>query len=258
MADTIFMVHGMWGEASHWDNYKAFFEQRGYRCVTTTLRHHDMNPDDEPDPRLGTTSLLDYVDDLEKEIKELGVKPIIMGHSMGGLLAQMLAERGLAKAIVLLTPASPAGIFALTPSVIRSFLSIQFRWAFWRRPTRQTFNEAVYSMMHLLSPEEQKQAYDKLVYESGRATFEIGHWLFDSTKASRVDEAKVTCPVLVTSSSEDRITPASVVAKVAKKYQGASYKEFENHAHWVLAEPNWQEIAQYCADWLEQDVIANS
>jgi len=64
--------------------------------------------------------------------------------------------------------------------------------------------------------------------------------------ASRVDDAKVTCPVLVVAGAQDRITPASVVRKVAQKYKAVStYKEFANHAHWVVAEPRWQEVAEY-------------
>lgn len=121
MTDTIFMIHGMWCGSWVWENYERFFENQGYDCVTTTLRHHDMNPQDDPDPQLGTTSLLDYAEDLEREIQQLGVTPIVMGHSMGGLLAQILASRGMAKALVLLAPAPPAGIFAQTPSVIKSF-----------------------------------------------------------------------------------------------------------------------------------------
>ncbi len=253
MTETIFMIHGMWGGAWHWENYKSILEKEGYQCVTTTLRYHDMDPKAAPDPRLGTTSILDYAEDLEKEIQQLGVKPIILGHSMGGLLAQILGSRGLAKALVLLTPASPAGILALKPSVIKSFWSMQTTWGFWRKPMRQTFNEAAYSMMHLLSPSEQKEAYAKFVYESGRAASEIGYWLFDGKKACRVDESKVTCPVLVVAGAEDRITPASVVRQVAKKYQAVSvYKEFENHAHWVLGEPGWQDVAGYVKDWLGQ------
>ena len=121
---------------------------------------------------------------------------------------------------------------------------------------RQTFNEAVYSMLHLLPPSEQKETYDKFVYESGRAAFEIGYWIFDSEGASKVDETKVTCPVLVISGAEDRITPSSVVRQIAKKYKAFStYKEFPNHAHWVVAEPGWQEIAEYIAGWLEKTSV---
>ena len=96
-----------------------------YPCATPVLRFYDGDPRDAPDPRLGTTSLLDYAQDLQQEIERLGVRSILMGHSIGGLLAQMLGSRGLAKALVLLAPASPAGIMALTPSVIKSFWSAQ-------------------------------------------------------------------------------------------------------------------------------------
>lgn len=251
MTKTIFMIHGMWGGPWYWENYRQVLETAGYRCIAATLPYHDMDPRGIPDPRLGTMSLLDYAEALEREILLLGEKPIIMGHSMGGLLAQMLAARGRASALVLLTPASPAGILALTPSVIRSFWSVMTKWGFWRKPMRQTFDEATYAMMHLLPESERKGVYEKCVYESGRAAFEIGFWLFDSRGAARVDASKVTCPVLVVAGAEDRITPAAVVRKVARKYRAVStYKEFPNHAHWVVAEPRWQEVAEYVAGWL--------
>ena len=256
MPDTILMIHGMWGTSWYWANYRRVFEAKGYKCVAPTLPYHDMDPRGQPDERLGTASLLDYAQALEKEIANLGTKPILMGHSMGGLLAQILGARGLAKALVLLAPASPAGILAIRPSVLRSFWSVQTKWAFWRKPMRQTFGEAVYSMMHLLPPEEQREAYDRFVYESGRAACEIGYWLFDPRHASRIDASKVTCPVLVIAGSEDRITPASVVRNVARKYR-ATYKEFPNHAHWLVGEPGWQEVAEYAAGWLAQQRAAS-
>jgi pimeloyl-ACP methyl ester carboxylesterase len=253
MTDTILMIHGMWGTAADWANYRRFFEAKGYRCVAPMLPCHDMDPRGAPDPRLGTMSLLDYAEALEREIGQLPEKPVVMGHSMGGLLAQMLGARGLAKALVLLTPASPAGVWAITPSVVRGFWSVQMTWGFWRKPMRQTFAEAAYSMMHLLPEDEQRKNYDKFVYESGRAAFEIGYWFLDRRGAARVDESKVACPVLVVGATQDRITPVSVVRRVAKKYQAVStYREFANHAHWVLGEPRWEEIAAYIAGWLKQ------
>jgi non-heme chloroperoxidase len=253
MNETIVMIHGMWGAGWVWENYKKFFEQKGYRCITPILRFHDMDPNDTPNPQLGTISLLDYAEDLEKEIHKLDTMPILMGHSMGGLLAQILGSRGLAKALILLAPASPHGIMALKPSVIKSFWSSLTTWGFWKKPMRLTFDQAVYSTMHLLTAEEQKGNFDKLVYESGRAGSEIGFWLFDSKGAAKVDESKVTCPVLVIAGAEDRMTPASIVQKVANKYKAVStYKEFPNHAHWIIGEPGWQEIAEYTSDWLNK------
>lgn len=250
MPDTIVMIHGMWGGAWCWDNYKSFFENKGYRCLTPILRYHDQSPQDPPNPLLGTVSLLDYAQDVEKIIRELNVKPIIMGHSMGGLISQILASRGLAKGLVLLTSAPPHGIMALKPSVIKAFWSIMTTWGFWRLPIRMPFEPAVESMMHLLSEKEQRETYDKFVYESGRAAFEIGFWLLDKRNAAKVDEQKITCPVLVVTGEEDRITPASVGWQISKKY-GADYKEFPRHAHYVISEPMWEEISEYVYQWLK-------
>jgi non-heme chloroperoxidase len=174
MAKIIVMIHGMWGGSWCWENFKNFFEQKGYKCHTPILRHHDIDPNDKPNSDLGTTSLLDYAQDLENYIRNLDEPPIIMRHSMGGLLTQILGARGLAKCLVLLTPASPSGINALKFSVIKSFLGVLMRWGFWRNPHRLSFKAAVYSMMHLLPEEDQKATYKKFVYEAGRAATEIG------------------------------------------------------------------------------------
>lgn len=253
MRKNIVMIHGMWGSSWAWDNYKPFFEDKGHTCYTPVLRYHDISPNGEPDSALGTTSLLDYVQDLEEYISSLDNEPVIIGHSMGGLLTQILGARGLGKALVLLTPGSPAGINALKFSVIKSFWSILTKWGFWKNPHRISFKASQYAMMHLLSEEEQKNSCDKFVYESGRAAFEIGFWFLDGKGAAKVDESKISCPVLVVSGSEDRITPAKVSQKVAKKYSAVStYKEFENHAHWVIGEDGWEEIAAFISEWIDE------
>lgn len=252
MTKSIVMIHGMWGGSWYWENFRHFFEERGYQCHTPTLRYHDIDPKDTPDPGLGTTSLLDYAQDLEEYISNFDEKPLLMGHSMGGLLSQILGARGLARGLVLLTPASPSGINALKYSVIKSFWSILTKWRFWRNSHRISFKAAVYSMIHLLPEVDQKAAYERFVYESGRAAFEIGFWYLDTGGAAKVDETEVTCPVLVVSGAEDRITPVSVVQKVANKYKTVStYKEFGNHAHWVMGEPGWEKIAEFISDWMQ-------
>lgn len=251
MTNTIFLIHGMFAGPWVWDGYKAFFEQKKYRCITPTLRFHD-NLTRTPDPQLGTTSLLDYAQDLESEIRKLESSPIIIGHSMGGLLAQILASRGLAHKIILLAPAPPAGILPWRLSVARSSWSVQTTWAFWRKPIRLTFAETVYSSLHLLDPAKRQEIYKRFVYDSGKAAFEMCYWPFDPKRNSQVDESKVTCPVLVIGGVQDRLTPVSIVRQVARKYKTvATYKEFSNHAHWILGEPDWEGVAEYAADWLK-------
>lgn len=253
MTGTVFMIHGMWGTSRDWDNYRAYFEARGYRCIVPTLPYHDTAPGGMPDPRLGTASLVDYADALEHEIRQLGEKPVIMGHSMGGLLAQILGARGLASQLVLLAPAAPAGIFVLTASVLRSFWRYPLRWGFWKKPYRQRFRDAAWSTLNLLPPEAQRVAYAGYVAESGRAIFEIGLWPLYRGQATTVDAAGMTCPVLVIAGRLDRITPASAVRKVAEKYRAVStYREFAGHAHWMLGEPGWEAIAEFIAQWLRR------
>ena len=254
MSKTIFMIHGMWGGGWYWDKFQGYFEGKGYRCIAPYLRHHDINPDDPPPSGLGKTSLLDYADDLEREISALDEKPIIMGHSMGGLLAQILASRDLAEAAVLITPASPAGINAFTWSVLKIFQEVLLKWGFWRKPTQLSYEKAVYATMEKLPVEERRYIYNRCVWESGRATTEVGFW-FVGVKGAQVDSSKVTCPLLVISGSEDRITPAKVVKKVAEYYKPlATYMEIGGHAHWVLREPGWEKLAGYIYAWLAENV----
>lgn len=248
---TLVFIHGMWGSTWCWQAFSQFFAQRGYQCLTPTLRYHDLAPEQAPYSELGTVGLQDYADDLAALINTLPEKPILIGHSMGGLLAQMLAERQLCQAAILLTPASPAGINALTPSVIKSFWRVQSTWSFWTKPMKLTFDEACYSILQLLPVEQQQEAYRHFVYESGQAAFEIGYWPFDLERASRVNEYLVRCPLLVVAGGQDRLTPPSVVRKVAQKYPNvATYMEFPRHAHWLIAEEGWEEIAACCEAWL--------
>jgi pimeloyl-ACP methyl ester carboxylesterase len=246
MREIIFMVHGMWVGGWCWNNYKNYFENKGYQCITPTLPFHDVDPNMLPHSQLGTTSLLDYVAYLEMEIKKLDKTPIVIGHSMGGLLAQILASRGLSKACVLLAPGSPSDVFALEYIAVKSVSEIMFKWGFWRKPIRLSFEKAVYSMFNLMPLEEQRNIYNRMVSESGKALAEIAFGL----KASEVDEKKIKCPLLVISGKKDRITPAKVVKKVAEKYN-ATYKEFKNHAHYVIGEPGWEEIAEYIYNWID-------
>jgi len=251
MRGTIFMVHGMYSAAWVWGKYLSFFEDKGWSCLTPTLRHHEIDPEGPPPPELASTSLLDYAADLEKEILNLEKPPVIMGHSMGGLLAQMLAAKGLAKAAVLLTPAAPAGILALNPSVIRCFWSVMTAGAFWKKSFRPSYENARWAFLEGFSEEEGRKIWEKLVWESGRAVFEIGMWPLDKRHAARVDPQSVNIPLLIISGGRDRATPAGIVRKVAARYGSrATYRNFENDAHWVLAQRGWETIAETVAQWL--------
>ncbi len=247
----IVMVHGMWGGDWCWDAFKSFFEAKGYTCHTPNLRFHDMAPQDQPDKALGTTSLIDYVDDLETFILQFDSPPILIGHSMGGLLVQKLVARGLGSKAILLTPAPPYGIQAITWSVLRCFYKFFIQWGFWKRPYKIPFNSARYAFLNLIPEPMQKNEYDKLGYESGRVISQIAFWYLDPARTSKVDESKIEIPLLIIAGGKDRIVPKSVVKKVAQKYKfTAKFKVFKSHSHYMIGEENWEEVAQYAYEWL--------
>lgn len=253
MNRCVVMIHGMWAGPWCWAGYREMFEVAGWRCLVPPLPRHESDVRAGPDSHLGRLSLIDYADALAAQITAAGERPIVIGHSMGGLLAQMLAARGLARAAVLLAPAAPAGVWAIGPSVVRSFWGVLTTWAFWRKPVRQTFEAASYSLLNRLPPDERRQVYGRFGPESGRVVFEIGLWLLDARHAARVDAQKVDCPMLVVGGREDRMTPPWASRRVARRYR-ATYREYEHHAHWLIGEPGWQEIAGEVLAWMNAQV----
>ena len=103
----ILMIHGAFCGPWSLDGLKMKFQQAGYDVVVPCLRFHDAAA---PPVALGTTGLADYAADLEEEIAALDAPPILVGHSMGGLLAQILAARRPVRALVLLAPSAPWGV----------------------------------------------------------------------------------------------------------------------------------------------------
>jgi pimeloyl-ACP methyl ester carboxylesterase len=252
MRGTVVMIHGMWCGPWVWDRFAALLEGRGWRCVRPALRHHDADPAAPPRPDLGRTSILDYAADLEALVRGLAEPPVLLGHSMGGLLSLILAARGLGRAVVALTPGPPAGVNALTPSVIRSFAGVLFRPGFWRTPMRLSPRAAAYAMLGELPPAERDATYARLVHESGRAASETGFWMFDPRGATRLDAAAVRCPVLVVAARGDRLTPAPVVRRAAARLgSNATLREVDGHGHWVFGEGAWRGFAALAADWLD-------
>jgi pimeloyl-ACP methyl ester carboxylesterase len=252
MRASIMMIHGMWAGGWVWSDYISIFEERGYRCLAPTLRYHDAPPL-QPPAALGRTSLLDYAKDLQEKIEKLDQFPVLMGHSMGGMLAQMLGARGLAKGLVLLSPMPPQGFNVISLASLRMFRETLKRWGFWRNPTRPTFGDAAASMLGHLPGDEQRRIYERLVHESGRVACETGFWFLDRRAAKYVDASHITCPVLLVAGAEDTLHPPAMMRKVARRYEPYStYVEFPGRGHWLVGDPGWRTIAERIADWLDE------
>jgi len=253
---TVMLVHGMWSRPSAWDNFRAFFEARGYRVVVPALRHR-AEPGAEPHPELGVTSIADYADDLAAEIRNLDRKPVIIGHSMGGLLAQILAARGLVHAAVCLAPAHCAGYMSFDPGPLWIFRHQTLSGRFWERPQLPTFETMRYGILNGLPKAEREAMYATLVPESGRAFFEIAYWFFDRRRATLVNPADVSCPLLMLTGVNDRLTPVHMTKRVVEGYEGrASFETLPGHAHWLPAEPGWERIAERTAAFFEIEAPA--
>lgn len=248
----IVLLHGMWSRPDTLDSVRKVLEQKGHEVFAPTLPFHVLNK--PPDPALGKYRLLDYVEFLKQEIRNKGwEKPTLIGHSMGGWLAQALAAEGFASRIVLFAPAAPSGIFPLGPSPLYTLLEVPFRWKFWAKPFKPTYRGANFGLFNRIPKDKRKEYYASLNYESGRALFELAFWFFDPLKGSKIPAEKVNCPVLVLAGEKDRIIPIRVTKAVARRYENSEFVPLPNHAHWLTDEPGKEKIFEIMFDWLKQN-----
>lgn len=239
--DPILFIHGMWSGSWYWANFMEYFSKLGYDCWALNLRGH------EPDPKLrdiGKVSFAQYVEDVDKAIAELGTLPIIIGHSMGGLLAQKVAEISRTKAVVLLAPAPPWSVLTIhyLPLLLSQLKHLPD--LILNRPLIPSYGLAVKMMLDCLAEEERRRIYSKVVPESGRVAAEI---LLGKVV---IDKKRVTCPVLVIAGGDDKIISAKVAKRVAQGYK-ADFKEYPDRGHWMMEE-GWEKIAHDTGEWLDK------
>ena len=253
MSKTIVMIHGAFAGAWSFENFVDVFRSRGWTCHAPDLRFHGVIPNSDQEPHLARTSIEDYTDDMVAFIAGLDDAPIIIGHSMGGLVAQQLAAKGLARGLVLLTAGAPWGILPSTSDEMAVAIGLMTTGPFWTKSIQPVFEVAAENALEKLDPNSRRQVFDKLGPESGRALFELFFWMFDVRHAIAVDSTKIKCPVLVVSGSDDKVISASTGRRVAQLYgSNATYHEAQGHGHFLLLEPGWESVAERCADWILQ------
>lgn len=246
----IVMIHGAFCGPWSFERFAEPFVVAGYKVQAPVLRHHDCGRG--PPAQLGRVSLTDYADDLIKLIDGLDETPILVGHSMGGLLAQMLAAKGKARAIVLLAPSAPWGVWPSTLFEVASAQTLLFASGDYRGTLIQpSFQIASAHSLDKLDAAERSRVYARFVPESGQATFEIMSWSFDMRRASYVRARDVTCPVMCLVGSDDKINPPATVSRIAQRYRGRSvFEEFDGHSHWLIGEKGCEAIAGRALSWL--------
>jgi len=244
----VVMIHGMWSQGRIWDTFRVPFEAAGHAVHAPTLRHHAPGA---PHPDLGTTSLRDYVNDLADFIATLPELPILVGHSMGGLLAQLLTARGLSRATVMLASAPARGVFPIRPVMLPGTARIFSTPGFWRKPHRLTAWEAHYAVFNVLDRQASDLEHARLVHESGKAAAEIVFAAFQPHGAASVDFQANRVPLLSLAGGRDRIVPASVCRRNAALYgERCHFHVYPEQAHFLIGEPGWDRVAADTLAWI--------
>ena len=250
MGQPLVLIHGMWCNTLHLARLDELLSARTYDCHRPSLPQHE--PVAGQADAVAALSLNEYVQHIKRyiEAQHFTQPPVLLGHSMGGLVAQRLAAEIPTAALVLLTPASPAGINTVVPRVIRWSLPLLLRLGFWKRAHQLTPERARRYAVNGLHITHQEKLIASLVHESGRALSEIAFWWADRAHATRVDAAQVRCPVYVVSAGQDWLTPTGVVRKVAARYANATYRHWPERSHWVIDDLDTEDMVREIDGWL--------
>ncbi len=252
MRPPVVLIHGAFCGGWAMEPLRWIFEARGHKTIAPTLRHHEKLDDGRAPMGLGVTSTLDYRADIEAQIRRLNEPPILVGHSMGGLVCQMVAARNRVRAVCLLAPSPPWGVL---PSTTLEILSAQglFMVAgqFWNQALQPNFHLAAEHALDRMPAHHQRDVFNQFVPESGRAMFEILHWPADSRRATAVPPHDVACPVLCITGSRDKVNPSGTVRRIAQRYSLGTYQEIRGFSHWLIGEPGWEGVVELCIDWLD-------
>lgn len=249
MPTPLVFIHGVCCTPGVWERMANELEGRGFSCHAPALPLHHP---DAPAEALASLGLRDYCESLIHDIKQLNLDepPVLVGHSLGGLLAQMLATRVDPQALVLICPESPAGLFTGDRNKLLSFTGLLTRPGWWAKPYRFDYAVARAHLLNNLSERRARALFADLVQESGRVLFEAGCWALDSARASAVDPAAIRCPTLLVGAGMDRIISADLVAALSRHYAGSAYIEYPYNAHWLIDEDGTEELIQDMTRWL--------
>ena len=244
----LFCIHGLWATPGTFTRLKARFEALGYDVVTPALPLHDRDPSLPPAPETGTLTIEDYARFLVAEIGKLASPPVIIGHSMGGMLAQIVAARVEHRGLVLLSTAATATTVSPSLSILRTMGGVVTKWGWWHSPTRIDIGAARWGIYNGV-PEDIIQAeYAGLVWDSGRVIAEMSLPNVSATGATKVDYARLSKPALVIVGTEDRITVPGISRATARKLTGTvDYHEISGAGHWLF----WGETETRVGDWIE-------
>jgi non-heme chloroperoxidase len=260
MPETIVFIHGAWLASNSWDPFAGFFSDRGYVTLTPEWPRKsgdvaDLRASAEELAGLGVEEIVDHHAAL---IAELDEAPILIGHSFGGLIAQILLGRGIGRAAVALDPAAPRGVKRVPLSSLRAAAPAIAHPSKRHGVVDLDFDQFNYAFTNTWEPEAAHEAFERYaVPETGRIFFEDGLANFTLHGPTEVDfDREDRGPLLITVGEHDHTVPPAVAMSNFHKYKhsGATteFVEFPGRSHLLMAGEGWEEVAQYVADWLDR------
>ncbi len=262
----LLLIHGAWLSARSWERFEEFFERRGYAASAPEWprKEGDVEELRENEEALAGLGLTEIVDHYEELIRGLDASPVLVGHSFGGLIVELLLDRGLGRAGVALSPAPPKGILLLPYSSLKAASPALAHPSRWHGTVPLTLEEFTYGFVNTYSPEEAAAAYERYaVPETGQIFYEAGFANFHLHPPTELQfKNGDRAPLLIVGAEKDHTVPASVSAAQYRKYEKSpartEYLEFEGRPHLFVVGEGWEEVAEAIDGWLGKVLAATA
>ena len=256
--DTIVLIHGLWMTPRSWEHWVPYYEAKGYRVLTPTYPGFEVEVEalrEDPSP-IASLTVPETVAHLASVITELERPPIVMGHSFGGTLTQLLLDRGCGAAGVAINSAPTEGVRVSPLSQIKSLFPALKSPANRHKAFGFTPEEFHYAFTNTLSEEDSAQVYERYhipapgnwIWAYGLiANFKPGH---QETWVNYRNDSRA--PLLFIAGGADHIMPPSVNESNWKHYKSntiTEYHEFPGRSHWTCGEDGWEAVADYALEW---------
>lgn len=254
---TIVLIHGLWVTPLSWEPFRRYYESQGHEVLAPAWPGIDRDPPAmRRDPSglcgVGAREVLDHYASI---IRELPEAPIIIGHSYGGVITQILIDRGLGAAGVAIDSVPPKGVYILPVSTYRALTPALLNPLNYKRTFLFSFGQWWRVFANTLSEGDARAAYEKQVIPaSGRAIFQAALANLNPRAPTAVDFRRSNRPpLLLIGGEKDVIMPAGLNRKNYRKYRASSaitdFQSFPGRSHYIIAEDGWQEVADFALDW---------
>lgn len=251
----ILFLHGAFCAGWVFDHYADAFRQAGYECIVPDLPHH--RPDSDP-RLLARLGLRDYRDFVTRIVREQSSPPILIGHSLGALIAMQVATQTPVSALTLLAPATPWGLLPRRWSDLATPISLLDHGFLLGKAVSPRRSEAERNVLNRLPPPKQDALFRRLVPESGRVLFETAHWLYDPFMSSFVGFQAIKAPVAILHGDADPLISGETTAYLADAFgrKQVDIFTFSGMGHWLIGEAGWQDTVEVLLRWIPEKLLS--